>query len=111
MLERFAFLGSWASFLGQLADKALPEVWSFEGEDQRDYAILQKYIQYTFYRLNLEDKICISEDGRIAAFNTGLVDEHYDDIYACFMPNLSDVPRRGKMAVPGFLYGWGRGIR
>ena len=109
MLERFAFLGSWASFLGQLADKALPEVWSFEGEDQRDYAILQKYIQYTFYRLNLEDKICISEDGRIAAFNTGLVDEHYDDIYACFMPNLSDVPGAAKWRFQDFCTAGGRG--
>ena len=109
MLERFAFLGSWSSFLGQLADKALPEVWSFEGEDQRDYAILQKYIQYTFYRLNLEDKVCISEDERIAAFNTGLVDEHYDDIYACFVPNLSDVPGAAKWRFQDFCTAAGRG--
>ena len=34
-----------------------------------------------------ENKVCISEDRQFASFNTGLVDKHYDDIYACFIPN------------------------
>ena len=29
----------------------------------------------------------ISGDRQFACFNTGLVDKHYDDIYACFTPN------------------------
>ncbi|HIZ83972.1 MAG TPA: DUF3825 domain-containing protein [Firmicutes bacterium] len=88
MLERFAFLGAWSSFLEELANKALPEPWDFSGSlkepGEKSYTILKKYIQYTFYRLHLEDKICISQDGSFAAFNTGLVTPHYDDIYACF---------------------------
>lgn len=87
MLEQFAFLGSWFSFLEALAQKALPEPWDFEGGSHKRYHILQKYIQYTFYRLQLEDKVCITEDKRFAAFNTGLVTPHYDDLYACFEPN------------------------
>ena len=83
MLEQFAFLGSWPSFLEELARKALPEPWDF-GDGGKSYSILKKYIQYTFYRLHLEDKICISEDKTFAAFNTGLVTPHYDDLYACF---------------------------
>ena len=92
MLEQFAFLGSWQSFLKVLADMALPEPWDFGEQDgeRREYFILQKYIQYTFYRLTLEDKVLESEDGTFAAFNTGLVTAHYDDIYACFEASDGD---------------------
>lgn len=84
MLERFADLGDWPLFLGQLAQTALPEDWSFGGSE---YGVLRQYIQYTFYRLQLEDKVLISDDDTLAAFNTGLVDKHYDDLYACFIPS------------------------
>ena len=87
-LEQFAFLGSWANFLENLAGKALKETWDFNDSDEKKYDILQKYIQYTFYRLQLEGKICVDEASGFAAFNTGLVNVHYDDIFACF--ELSD---------------------
>lgn len=86
-LERFAFLGSWSNFLEELADIALAEDWDFTSSEQKNHYILKKYIQYTFYRLQLENKVAISSDRRLAAFNTGLVDAHYDYIYACFVPN------------------------
>lgn len=86
-LENFAFLGSWSAFLSELADKALDENWDFAGSQQKDHHILIQYIKYTFYRLVRENKVCISKDRQFACFNTGLVDKHYDDIYACFMPN------------------------
>ncbi len=85
-LEKFAFLGSWQGFLEQLAGRALSEPWDFKESAGRNNFILKKYIQYTFYRLSLEDKISISEDGSFAAFNTGLVTPYFDDIYACFEP-------------------------
>lgn len=86
-LENFAFLGSWSSFLSDLAEKAIDEEWDFAGNSGRNYQILIQYIKYTFVRLQNEGKICISSDNQFAAFNTGLVDKHYDDIYACFVPN------------------------
>lgn len=86
-LESFAFLGSWNAFLSELADKAIFENWDFAGSHQKEYHILIQYIKYTFYRLVREDKVCISGDRQFACFNTGLVDKHYDDIYACFIPN------------------------
>ena len=85
-LEQFAFLGSWFDFLSELSDLALPESWNFANENG-GYSILKSYIQYTFARLCCENKVCVSEDGEMAAFNTGLVTRHYDDIYACFEPN------------------------
>lgn len=86
-LENFAFLGSWSSFLSELANKAVDEQWDFVDGPNRRYQILQQYIKYTFSRLVRENKICISSDKQFAAFNTGLADNHYDDIYACFIPN------------------------
>ncbi|MDE7230851.1 MAG: DUF3825 domain-containing protein [Oscillospiraceae bacterium] len=88
-LENFAFLGSWSGFLSELANKAVDEQWDFVEGPNRRYQILQQYIKYTFSRLTREKKICISGDKQFAAFNTGLADNHYDDIYACFTQNDS----------------------
>lgn len=91
-LERFAWLGPWNDFLSQLAAMALPESWDFEAADerpagQRPFTILKSFICTTFYRLKLEDKVLVNEAGTFAAFNTGLFDRRYDDIYACFEPS------------------------
>lgn len=86
-LEHFADLGVLQDFLSELARMAVPEEWSFNNRRLGKYYILKKYIQYTFYRLMQEDKICISKDKQFAAFNTGLVNNRYDDIFACFIPN------------------------
>ncbi len=107
-LERFAFLGSWSNFLEELERKALPEPWDFEDSQNKKYFILQKYIQYTFYRLQLEDKVCVAEDGSFAAFNTGLVTQHYDDLYACFEP--SDDSHKTKWRFLEFCTAAGRGV-
>ncbi|PWM40560.1 MAG: hypothetical protein DBX52_02765 [Clostridiales bacterium] len=113
-LEGFAFLGSWQSFLEELAQRALPEPWDFENSPRKNHFILQRYIQYTFYRLRLEEKICIfgavekGDPNAFAAFNTGLVDEHYDDIYACFTPNSE--PQLALWKFEGFCVAGGRGL-
>ena len=86
-LENFADIGYWHEFLKELAEQALPEKWDWSDNNLGRYYILKKYIQYTFYRLQMEDKICISPDEQFAAFNTGLVNNHYDEIFACFVPN------------------------
>ncbi len=91
-LEYFAYLGHWDNFLSVLSAMALPEVWDFPGMAPK--MLLRKYIQYTFYRLRRENKVCISEDNTFAAFNTGLVDAHYCEIYACFGPNPDAQPNR-----------------
>ncbi len=93
-LENFAFLGSWPNFLADLADKAIDEEWDFQSSGRKNFQILIQYVKYTFCRLKNEGKVCISSDRMFAAFNTGLVDKHYDDIYACFVPNdpTSDTP-------------------
>ncbi len=89
-LESFAFLGSWSNFLTELAAKAVDEEWDFSSAPIKNHQILMQYIKYTFSRLMREKKVCISQDRQFAAFNTGLADNHYDDIYACFLPNDPD---------------------
>lgn len=97
-LESFAFLGSWSNFLSELASKAVDEEWDFRGSSNGHYRILIQYIKYTFSRLMREKKVCISEDRQFAAFNTGLADNHYDDIYACFNPNDAGCDTEWKFA-------------
>ena len=101
-LERFGYLGTWPEFLRTLANLALDEPWDFcnqdIGEATRKYDILHNYIRYTFYRLTLEDKIGFSSDEDFAVFNTGLVDRHYEDIYACFEPSDPERPEEARYA-------------
>lgn len=83
----FAFLGSRRGFLEELARKARREEWDFEDEPTKNYNILWQYIKLRFVRLKSENKVCVSSDGQLAAFNTGLFDGRYNDIFACFVPN------------------------
>lgn len=88
-LESFAWLGSWEDFLRSLEEIALDEQWDFEGAHESaapTRTILRSYICTTFYRLQMEGKVAIAPDGSLAAFNTGLVNDRYDDVFACFEP-------------------------
>lgn len=86
-LEDFAVMDSWSTILPVLADMALPEEWDFRDSSTKNFFILRQYLKYTFLRLQHEEKILINEEGTFAAFNTGLLTIHYDDIYACFEKN------------------------
>lgn len=91
--ENWATITSWEGMLRTLAETALPEMWDFEeetGPERRRYSILKGYLKYTFYHLQVEslkgkkNKICENAELDIAAFNTGLVNEVYEPLYACF---------------------------
>lgn len=144
-LERFAWLGNWDDFLGDLADIALPELWDFQDGDgegvqisasgcevspeseaidglraaglqvvsapaKHRLSILKSYICTTFFRLESEGKICISSDRSFAAFNTGLVNKRYDDIYACFERNSATWIDEWEWKFAGFTASGRRGL-
>lgn len=144
-LEKFAWLGTWDDFLGELADIALPELWDFEDGDgegvridasgcevspeqealdslrsaglqvvsappKHRFTILKSYICTTFFRLESEGKICIAPDRSFAAFNTGLVNKRYDDIYACFERNSSTWVDEWEWKFAGFTASGRRGL-
>ena len=81
----------------ELAEKALAEKWYYgaaNAADVENYPILKNYLAYTFKRLVFEDKILygdVADAGHAgeeyAAFNTGLVDQKYEYIYALFKKN------------------------
>ena len=95
-LYEWAAIG--ANSLAILADLALPEDWSGGDPDPRHtYAILRRYLKYTFLRLTYENKVMIAQDPdfddpqeEYAAFSTGLVDRKYEYIYALFKKCTQD---------------------
>lgn len=144
-LEKFAWLGTWDDFLGELAEIALPELWDFQDGDgegvridasgcevspeqealdslrsaglqvvsappKHRFTILKSYICTTFFRLESEGKICIADDRSFAAFNTGLVNRRYDDIYACFERNSTAWIGEWEWKFAGFTTSGRRGL-
>jgi hypothetical protein len=76
----------------RLAELALPEKWYYGDEEPADrFPILKNYLGYTFKKLCTENKVCIETDlergEEYAAFNTGLVDQKYEYIYALCKQN------------------------
>lgn len=98
-LEEGMGLFDWAvirdSQIEDLAENiAVPEKWYYGSVCPKDprkrYFILTQYLKHTFGRLFDENKIGFCEgDGKpLVAFNTGLVDRKYEDIYALFEENV-----------------------
>lgn len=86
----WAYLGYLPRVLSDLQQKAVREDWEFQNQNpdpERPFPILYSYLSHTFGRLVLEDKVMVNAQVRLAAFNTGLVDETYEPIYALFEPN------------------------
>ena len=60
------------------------ERWYFGEKEDSRFPILGNYLRYVFYKLWLDQCICYSEDDQMACFNTGLVNNRYEYIYAVF---------------------------
>ncbi|MCK4677545.1 MAG: DUF3825 domain-containing protein [Bacteroidales bacterium] len=86
-LLNWAWMGDYKQAIFDLKNIALKERWYYKIQNPKfPYPILAKYFTYTFYRLASENnKIIISH--KYAAFNTGLVDERYEPIFALFEKN------------------------
>lgn len=90
----WAFWGHFPSMLSNLKAMALPEDWQFGEAEHCDYPILSNYLRYTFYRVQRENKIVNSADGQYAVFNTGLVNNRYESIFALFKKNTDQSHRQ-----------------
>jgi hypothetical protein len=91
LLYTWAYLGDLDHFFEELSTMALPEVWSFANSSKN--SILKNYLEYTFIKLKLENKIV--DVGDYASFNTGLVDKLYRPIFALFSKNKRDTQPYG----------------
>jgi hypothetical protein len=86
-LTNWAYMGDFRQMTQTLKELALKERWYYKTQNPANpYPILYSYLTYTFFRLSKEPgKIKINE--HYAAFNTGLVNNLYEPIYALFGKN------------------------
>lgn len=81
----FAFFPNFDNAIKYLAeDLADDEKWDFSDSQEKKYPILKNYLQFTFKKLKQEGKVCYSSDNKYACFNTGLVTDNLEDIFAYF---------------------------
>lgn len=84
---------TWEKPFKRLAALAKKEDWAFKRlkcssrDPKSSYPILTNYLNYTFLRLQEEDKIVYSKEGDKACFNTGLQTQRGKDIFASFFKN------------------------
>lgn len=86
--ETFSF-SSWDDVCEHLAGRAKRERW---GTQEDPHGILREYLCVTFAAIMSQGKLAISADGTIAAWDTGLVTEEYQPLYACLSPNNGASP-------------------
>lgn len=82
---------TWETPFEYLANMAKPENWDFQDQafknGNTNFPILLNYLNYTFKRIQQQDKIVFSNDDNKACFNTGLQTPTEKDIYATFYRN------------------------
>lgn len=81
----FAFFPRHEASIADLADNlAAKEDWDFSDKTTKTNAILKNYIEFTFRKLQQEKKVVFTVGNKFACFNTGLVTENLEDIFAFF---------------------------
>lgn len=88
-LKDFAYI-DWHKALPEIADAAIKESWD-DAEDE--YGILKSYLIYTYQKLALQENgVFVDPSKGFAAFNSGLVNDHYKDLFLCFGFNAKPSP-------------------
>ncbi len=101
-IKEFAFLPDFADHLVELEELAEHEDWEYR-YTKSDFPrpILYAYIIHTFNRIEEEGKIAFAADDLAACFNTGLVTEQQEPIFALFDENK--IPERQPWYFQGFV--------
>ena len=85
------FLGTVEKYnqkLEMLVKMAQPEKWTYKKiQDIDPYRILRNYIQFTYNRIDEENKFIVSPDGKFRCMNTGLLTVYNQEIVAIFAQN------------------------
>ena len=95
VFAHFGYAGSegetWETPYEKLASLAKNEDWDFHRVEFRrpgqNFPILIGYLNYTFLRVQEQEKVAYSDDGGRACFNTGLQTPNEKDIFATFFRN------------------------
>lgn len=84
----FAYIPGFDKQIDELAELVESEDWDYSHiEQERSKLVLKNYTQYTYRRLAEEGKIAVSDDEGYAAFNTGLVTQNQEAVFALFDRN------------------------
>lgn len=94
----YMYWGDYNAQIQALAEKALPEKWSFE--DKEDNSILKNYLKYTFNKLKDEGKVI--ETDTYCVFNTGLFSHYYVPIYVYGELNKNTAENAARWYFKGF---------
>lgn len=104
-LAKLFIIGSWESYLGELANLAAKERWGARdtlglttsglaapgGEIPPELSILCEYLALTLHRVHEEGQLLVSHDGQLAAFNTGLLSTGAEAIFDVLLSNEGDI--------------------
>lgn len=104
-LAKLFIIGSWESYLGELANLAAKECWGARdttglttsglaapgGEIPPELSILCEYLALTLRRVREEGQLLVSHDGQLAAFNTGLLSIGAEAIFDVLLSNEGDI--------------------
>lgn len=85
-LAQFAVLGSWDDIVRQLSEVVNPACTPFSADELREYLCI------TFHRIRREQKVVAYDDGKRAAFDTGLLTVDGRSVLMCFRAQTSDIP-------------------
>ena len=94
----YMYWGDYNAQIQALAEKALPEKWSFE--DKEDNSILKNHLKYTFNKLQDEGKVI--ETDTYCVFNTGLFSHYYVPIYVYGELNKNTAENAARWYFKGF---------
>lgn len=101
-IKEFAFLPDFADHLAELEEMAEAENWEYHyAESEFPRPILYAYIIHTFNRIEDEGKVAYASDDLAACFNTGLVTDQQEPIFALFDENK--IPDRQPWYFQGFV--------
>lgn len=85
-LFNFAWFRDFHQGLQELASLCSNEAWDYTTAPTGHFPILFNYIQQTFVRLKEQKRLRIEKDHMV--FNTGLVTDNQEEIYAFFQKNV-----------------------
>jgi len=84
-LFKFALFPRYEDAITYLADTlAAKENWDFSDKTTKNNSILKNYLEFMFRKLQQEKKVVFTAGNKFACFNTGLVTENLEDIFAFF---------------------------
>lgn len=98
-LFQYSWFPDFAKSVDELKTLAMTENWDYNKHPTGRNPILVNYIHHTFDKIQSENKI--ETEGEFACFNTGLVTENQEEIYAYFQVN-----KKPNATIPYYFIGW-----